>query len=225
MTGKRPTLGASSPLQDAIADVQPLAETIWSNLSALSQGRDRTRILFTSTEERAGTTLITAATALGLARNTRSEVTVVEAHLDRPALDTYLGIEGAPGLSDLLVGQAGLEDCVHSVPGSASLGAIPGGTPRQAIAGEFAAEGAQDMLEAIAERTPFVLFDAPPLLDHAETRALLRHVDGVVLVLRARASRKSAARRAIERVEEAGVEVIGSVLNRFKSELPFGADA
>ncbi len=223
MSRKRPVVGAPSPLQQAIENVQPLAETIWSNLVALTQGGERARILFTSTEDRAGTTLITAATALGLARNTRSEVTVVEANLGRPSIENFLGINAVPGLSDLLVGQASMERCLHPVPGCSGLAAIPGGTPRDVIAGEFAAPGARDMLEVIVHRSPYVLFDAPPLLDHPETRALLRHVDGVVLVLRARASKKSAVKRTIDRIQESGVEVLGSVLNRFKSELPFGA--
>jgi Mrp family chromosome partitioning ATPase len=222
MPKKRP-IGASSPLQQAIEDVQPLAETIWSNLAALTPEGERARILFTSTEERAGTTLITAATALGLARNTRAQVTVVEAHLARPAMAGYLGIEPVPGLSDLLVGQSSLEQTTRDVPGCSGLTAIPGGTPRHVIAGEFAADGAREMLELIAARDRYVFFDAPPLLGHAEARALLQHVDGVVLVLRARASRKSVARRTIERIEESGVQLLGSVLNRFKSELPFGA--
>lgn len=223
MPQKRQSTGAVPPLQQAIEDVQPLAETIWSNLLSQTGGGERTRILFTSTEDRAGTTLVCAATALGLARNTRSEVTVVETHLARPALDGYLGVEGSPGLSELLTGQAGLEQCLRSVRGCPGLTALPAGSPRHVIAGEFAAPGARDMFEAISDRSPFVLYDAPPLLEHAESRALLRHVDGVVLVLRARSSRRSAARRTIERIEEAGVPVFGSVLNRFKSELPFGA--
>ncbi len=223
MTPQRPNFGASAPLQQAIEGIQPLAETIWSNLALLSQGRQHTRILFTSTEERAGTTLVAAATAFGLARNTRSDVTVVEANLARPALSAYLGTKATPGLSDLLVGQAHLDDCLHLVPGCLSLAAMPGGTSREVIAGEFAAPGARDMLETVATRTPFVIFDGPPLLTHPETRDLLQHVDGVVLVLRARTSKKSSARQVIERIEEAGVEVVGSVLNRFKRDAPFGS--
>lgn len=222
MADPRPKLSRPAPIQEAIEGVQPLAETIWSNLANLSRGRERTRVLFTSTEDRAGTTLVTAATAYGLARNTRAEVTAVETHLDRPALDAYLGIDSVPGLSDLLVSQADLGQCLYTVPECTTLTAMPGGSPRTAVAGEFASPSAQDVFEALGHRTPFVLFDAPPLLEHAESRALLQHVDGVILVLRARASAKADVKRTIERIEEAGVEVIGSVLNRFKSEVPFG---
>ncbi len=216
--------GAVTPLQQVIEGVQPLAETVWSNLAGIQSPGAQTRILFTSTEERAGTSLITAASALGLARNTRSEVTVVEAHLRRPAMAAYLGTDPVPGLSDLLVGQVNLDRCRRAAPGCPGLHVIAGGTPRHVIAGEFAAEGATEMFRLITRQGRYVLFDAPPILDHPESRALLRHVDGVVLVLRARSSRKATAKKTTELLEDEGVELYGSVLNRYKSELPFVAE-
>lgn len=212
----------TAPLLEAIEDVEPLAETIWSNLAAMTGIAGHKRILFTSTDAQSGTSLIAAATACGLARNTRSQVTLVETHLARPATAGYLGLEESPGFSDLLVGAASLDACLQHVPGCQGLTVLPAGAPRPVAAGEFVAPGALDMFDTLAARTPFVIFDAPPLLEHAETRALLRHVDGVVLVLRARESRKAAVRRTLERIEEAGVRVYGSVLNRFKRDLPFG---
>lgn len=215
------TRGVPPPLLKAIDDVRPLSETVWSSLVGLQGERGNARFLFTSTEDHAGTTLVTASCGLGIARNTRNEVLLVEAHLRRPAMATYFGVDPVPGLSDLLVGQATLDEVRRSVQGCPGLTVIPGGTPRHIIAGEFAAEGARDMLDSIAGSSRYVLFDGPPLLRHSETRAILSHVDGAVLVLRARSSRKSEARRTVEVIETAGVEVLGSVLNRFKSELPF----
>ncbi len=67
-----------------------------------------------------------------------------------------------------------------------------------------------------------MIIDAPPLIDHPESRILLEYVDGVVLVLRARSSESDAAQKTLRFLEEAGVPVLGSVLNRFKSDMPFG---
>lgn len=213
--------GIPPPLMRAIDDVRALSETVWSTLVGLQGERGNARLMFTGTEEYSGTTLIAASCGLGIARNTRSEVLLVESHLRRPAMATFFGVDPVPGLSDLLVGQARVEEVCRSIQGCPGLTVIPGGTPRHIIAGEFAADGAREMLGSLAERGRYVIFDAPPLLRHSESRALLSHVDGVVLVLRARASRKSEARRVIELIEGAGVEVVGSVLNRFKPEMPF----
>ena len=110
------------------------------------------------------------------------------------------------------------------MPGLEALQVIPGGTTHRVAAGEFVAPEARELLDAVTAHSSIVLVDAPPLLEYPETRALLRHVDGVVLVLRSRSARKAAVRRAMERIEEAGVEVVGSVLNRFKSDVPFNLE-
>ena len=213
--------GIPPPLIAAIDEVRPLSETIWSSLVGLQGERGNARIMFTGTDEASGNTLITSSTGLGIARNTRSEVLLVEAHLQRPAMAAHFGVDPVPGLSDLLVGQATFDEVSRRVQGCPGLSVVPGGTARHTIAGEFAAEGARELLAMVAARGRYVLFDAPPILRHSESRALLSHVDGVVLVLRARASKKAEARRAIDLIESAGVEVVGSVFNRFKSDMPF----
>ena len=215
--------GVPPPILKAIDDVRSLGETIWSSFVGLKGDQGNARLLFTSTEDQAGTTLVAASTAMCLARNTRSEVLLVEAQLQRPAAAAYFGLGYSRGLSDILVGQATLDDVRRNVQGCPGLTVIPAGTARETVAGEFAARAASDLLASIAGSARYVIFDAPPLLRHSESRALLSHVDGAVLVLRARASRKVEVRRAVEVIESANVEVVGTVLNRFKSELPFEA--
>ena len=68
------------------------------------------------------------------------------------------------------------------------------------------------------------IFDAPPLLTHPESRVLLEHVDGVVLVVRARSSRRADVASVKQILDDAGVPVFGSILNRYKSDMPFGMD-
>ena len=213
--------GAISPLQQAVEAVQPLAEELWASLAGVKGRTQTTRILFTSAESGAGTSVITAACGMGLARNLRQEVTVVEAHLARPALATYLGIPGVPGLSDMLVGRAQLASSRYQVPGCPSLYGLPAGSARPAVAGEFADERARELFDSIASQGRFVLFDTPAIVEHSEVLALLPLVDAVVLVLRARSTSKAQARKAVRLIEEAGGNLMGSVLNRFKPDGPF----
>lgn len=214
-------VGATNPLQQAIEDVRPLAEELWSPLAGVRGPTGTARILFTSVESGSGTTVIAAACAMGLARNLRVETTVVEAHLARPALASYLGLPAVPGLSDVLVGRAQLSEVRYQVPGCPSLFGVPGGSLRPAVAGEFADERARGLLAGLSDIGSFVLFDAPPVIDHPEVMSLLAHSDAIVLVLRAGTSQKSQAQRAVRLLEASGVPVLGSVLNRFRSDMPF----
>ncbi len=212
--------GAASPLQQAIDTVQPLAEDLWTQVAAAHAGRKISRTLFTSAERGSGTTVLAAACGIGLARNLRQETTVVETNLLRPALSTYLGLPGTPGLSDMLVGRAQLSESRFQVPGSPSLYGLPAGSPRPAVPGEFADERAQALLETFSKLGRHVIFDAPPITEHSEVLSLLAYVDTVVLVVRAGSTKKAQARKAIKLIQDSGVPLLGTILNRFKSDDP-----
>jgi hypothetical protein len=62
--------------------------------------------------------------------------------------------------------------------------------------------------------------DAPPVLDRLESRLLVQHADGVILVLRAGATRQADAERAHRMLVESGTPVLGSLLNAYRSEHP-----
>ncbi len=208
-----------------IDTVRPLADTIWSNLAPLN-GRDGTaRIMVTSVEGRSGNTLISTACALGLARHTRQSVTLIEANLLRPAVSDFLELESGPGFGDLIAGTSSVEACLRPMPGCPDLTVLPAGAGRDPIRGELAAPEAREVLSSLFSNGRYVILDAPPLLESNGARTLLEHVDGVVLVLKAGTSRKDHVREAADIIQKAGVELHGTVLNRFRSPLPFTGPA
>lgn len=218
---------SSIPLDDAISKVQSIADSLWVNLSQAPGEREQARIrvrryMFVGVEPGAGTTVLAAATAMGLARNLRLEVSLVETNVAEPALAGYLNVSGTPGLSDAMDGHASLDECTRAIPACPGLHVIPAGTRRRRVPGEFATDSSRSLFQRLTSRGRYVIIDAPPLIDHPESRILLEYVDGVVLVLRARSSQSDAAQKTLRFLEEAGVPVLGSVLNRFKSDMPFG---
>jgi len=214
-------LETTTPVHEALSQLEPLVDAVWTQIAAQAQGRAHTRVLFTSPSPKAGTSLITAATAAALARNLRSQVLVVETNLRNPGMAGFAGIEGTPGFSDLMLGHADLEGVTREVPGVSGLFVIPAGSPRAAIPGEFAARAAQELFRSLATRCRFVLFDAPPLLEHREARSLLTFADHAVLVLRAREASKADTTALVELIRKTGVPILGTVLNRHVPELGF----
>ena len=215
-----PFTGAASPLQQAIEAVQPLAEDLWTKVAAAHPRNEVSRILFTAPERASGTTVLAASCAMGLARNLRQETTVVETNLMRPALATYLGLPGMPGMSDLLVGRAQLSEARFQVPGTPSLYGLPAGSARPAVPGEFADDRARNLIEGITKMGRHVLLDAPPITEHSEVLSLLTYVDSVVLVVRAGATKKSSTQKAAKIIQDSGVPLLGTILNRFRSDDP-----
>lgn len=189
-------------------------------ISRLTTPRRPVRVLFTSTDHRAGTTSLTAATALGLARNLRVDVGLVETNLESPKLAEYLEISEDVGLSDLLDQRVDLAEAVQvvEVVGPQRVNVVPGGSPRLPRPGEFAAEESHKVVERLGEFCDYILFDAPPLLDHIEARVLLHEIDAVVIVLRAGISKRARAQKLVQTIEEQGIRVLGTILNRLPGD-------
>lgn len=211
------------PIDQAFRRLGAERESLWSNLALLRPNPDRgPSVVFGAPRRDAGTTLVAAAAALGLARNLRVEVTLVEADLREPSVAGYLGLSPGPGLSEVLLGEAELDGVLRSVPGCPWMRVLQGGRARESPPGEFATAEARALIARLVGDGSYVVFDSPPILDHPESRVLLEYVDGLVLVLRARTTLTRDARRALELVEQVGVPVLGAVFNRYKSDMPLG---
>jgi Mrp family chromosome partitioning ATPase len=68
----------------------------------------------------------------------------------------------------------------------------------------------------------YVLIDTAPISLYADALRIGRLVDGVILVLEASTTRHVAARRAIDALGSAGVNVLGAVLNKRRFPIPQG---
>lgn len=190
-------------------------------LQASSHGGAR-RILFVAPRPGDGATTIATMTAVGLARNLKAQVTLLELDVEEPGQASALGIPARPGLSDYLDGEVSLEQCFRAVSGVPGLRTCPGGTPRSAIPGELAGERARELFDEIRRAEGFVLIDAPALLGRFESRLALEFVDSSVLVCRARKSHRADCLRAVEALKQSGTRLMGTVLNGYRSDLPFG---
>ena len=108
-------------LEKTFSGVRPLADTLWTRLSVLRATFERPRILFTSTQAESGTTLMTAATALGLARNLRRDVRVVETRFERPAMADYFErLKDASSIDNYLAGTTHRPKRTTTQPGGGS---------------------------------------------------------------------------------------------------------
>lgn len=211
-------LDPASALQ-RLEELPAVAEVVWAIVSRFDHASGPVRLLITSAEARAGTTTIAAATAIALARHQQAPVCLVETSVERPAVARYLGLRAA-GLTDLLDGRAQLDALLQSPLGCPRLHVLPAGTPRAAVAGEFTTERWRAILESIGESHHYVVIDAPPVLDHVESRLLLQQSDGAFLVLHAQSTRRDAAERAHRILLEAGVPALGAVFNAYRPGRP-----
>jgi capsular exopolysaccharide synthesis family protein len=164
----------------------------------------------------------------GAAATMGARVLLIEADLRRPTVAAQLDIASGPGLADVLIGMASLNDAVQSIDLDRSvrrdshrgrmLDALVAGASLPPNPGELIESHAmQSLLEQVRSTYDLVVIDTPPLTAVSDAFPLLRKVDGVIIVGRVGRNRRDVAERLHETLTGAGAPLLGVVANGVKS--------
>lgn len=173
-------------------------------------------IVVTSALAGEGKSSTTANLALALATS-GSSVCLVEGDLRRPRLLRYLGLEGAVGLTDVLIGEAELRDVAQQFGDLPLMVVGAGATPPNPseILGSARMTSALNELQS---RFEYVIIDAPPLLPVTDAAVLASIADGAVVVTGAGIAHRAQTSKAIADLRQANAQVLGLILNRAPQE-------
>ncbi len=89
---------------------------------------------------------------------------------------------------------------------------LPAGARGASSVDVLGADGFGVLLAALRASADVVLFDAPPVTEAADSRAIAAQVDGVLLLVAQGKTRRPQAQRALEALEQVGATVLGVVL-------------
>jgi len=205
-----PTQGTGS--LDALGAFGASADTLWSRIAPGRPPGALRRILFVGANQGAGTSTAACSAAAGLARNLRAKVMLVEIGAGSSTMAKILGLPEGPGFHDLVCANASLKGCVRSC-GLDGLGVVTAG--RGILPpGSLVSENALRVFAQLGAGQDYLLIDAAPIQAHPELHPILQHVDEAVLVFEAERTRREEARELFDIVTRAGVNVLGTVLNR-----------
>jgi succinoglycan biosynthesis transport protein ExoP len=184
---------------------------IRTNLLLSAPAERQRTVLITSPKPEDGKTTISANLAISIAQSGR-RVLLIDANFRRPAIQRLFPDGAREGLSNVLIGQARLEDLVHrtSMPNLDVLlsGPIPP-NPAELLGGKYTRE----LITQAVERYDQVIFDGPPVLLVSDALVIAGIVDGVILVCRAKTNSRGVAQRAREQLERVNAHIFGAVLN------------
>jgi capsular exopolysaccharide synthesis family protein len=168
-------------------------------------------IVVTSALPSEGKSSTSANLAIVLAESGR-QVLLVDADLRRPRLATYLGLEGAVGLTNVLVGQVDVDDVIQPW-GPSGLTVLASGFIPPNPSELLGSAHMGDLLAQLGERYDTVLIDAPPLLPVTDAAVLAARADGALLVVRRGKTSQSQVRAAADALAAVDARLLGSVLN------------
>ncbi|HVO81882.1 MAG TPA: polysaccharide biosynthesis tyrosine autokinase [Terriglobales bacterium] len=183
-----------------------------TSLLLASLGAPPKVILITSALPQEGKTTTSINTAIVLAQK-GTRVLLVDADLRRPSIHKTLGMGPKIGLSNVLTGNASIQQATVRSSLLPSLFVLPAGTPPPNPAELLASTNMKDVLAALCEEYDHIVVDTPPTLSVTDAVVMSTRADAVVLVIRSGQTTKQALRRARDLLMQVNARVCGVLLN------------
>jgi protein-tyrosine kinase len=168
----------------------------------------------TSPVKKDGKTTVAVNLAAALSLDYEEKVLVIDGDLRAPSIHRYFNAPESPGLVDYLASSAkmNLKNIVQEtfVPG---LHILPAGKPSYLASDLLAKERMKQVLEEAQAEFPghHIIIDGPPILSTPDPLVIARHVDGVLLVVRAGKTPRDYLTKALQSLNSN--KVMGVVLN------------
>ena len=191
-----------------------------TNLFSLQKNKSLKTIVVTSSIHSEGKTITCLNLAVAMAQSTnKPKILLVDADMRRGKLARYLGIRNHSGLSEVLRGQAKLDEVLFKIDLDnltfMSSGAVPS-NPVELLA----SEDMKEFLVDIKSKFDYILIDTPPLISVTDPGILGAQADGVLMVVQAGRTQRGILRHATELLNQAQARLVGYVLTHIEHHLP-----
>lgn len=155
---------------------------------------------------------LAAELALAIAE-TGQRVALVDGDLRSPQLHEYLGFENGPGLGDVLVGDADVDD-VFERWGRTSLYFLPAGSAQPNPSELLGSDAMDGLLAELSSSFDVVMIDSPPINTVTDAAVVGHDRTKVLLVVAAGSTTHQAFEASLSALDNAGVEIGGVVMTK-----------
>lgn len=216
--GMVPSTGKNSDANPLItgnvpANFAEAIKTIRTNLLFSSADEGLRTLVVTSAGPGEGKSIVAANIALALAQ-AGQRVLLVDADMRRPRVHEIFQSAQEPGLSNVLTGNSKLSESLRKSTSVEGLWTLSSGHIPPNPAELLGSRRYIDFLTSLESHFDWTIVDTPPILAVTDSAIAGRHASGVVYVVASDKTSRQAAQEALGQLEQAGVHVLGSVLNR-----------
>lgn len=183
-----------------------------ASLGLLGRDEDRKVVFFTSAVPSEGKSFCCVNYAVAYAQQGRRTL-IIDFDLRKPTLAESFGLPGdLPGVSDVLLGKAALDQCVQKTRFD-NLFVLTAGrvvpNPAELLSGPYA----RQLIHEAAAKFEHVVLDNAPVNAVSDALLIVKEAQTVCLVANARKTSHRVVLRALEMLRRAGVKPSGVVLN------------
>ena len=144
-----------------------------------------------------------------------SKVLVIDGDLRLPSMERYFRLKHREvGLVDFVTKKARLEDClIQPVDNTTTLHLLPPGNAPLVPAAIFSNPRYIQGIAYLEKLYDFIIIDAPPLESASELLSISKHVDGLIITVRAGITSKGSLFDLVSNLKTANAPLIGFVFN------------
>lgn len=180
-------------------------------------------LVVTSSVPGEGKTTVSSNLALAHAQTKRT--LLIDADMRRPQVGRRLSLPPTvKGLSALVAGTARVEECIYTVKGS-PLAVMPAGEVPPNPVELLLSQRFRETLDALARHYEVIIIDSPPVELVSDALVISPLATSTIFVVRAMDTASPVVRKSLVRLQRAGANVLGVVLNHLdfsKSQRYYG---
>ncbi len=158
-----------------------------------------------------GKSTLAANLAVSLAQSGK-KVLICDADLRRPTVHYLFGNDSDIGFTQVLKGEAEIEDAIADCDVD-GLSIMPCGARPTNPSELLTSTRLYELFEVLREKFDYIIMDTPPMLAVTDPCAVAARADGVILALRIKKNIKLSASRAKEILDSVNAPILGIVVN------------
>lgn len=206
-----PLLGAVPVTGDGPQPPEIFTPMARSLLLASADGLPRS-LLVTSAQAGEGKSLTLHALALALG-GLDKRILVIDGDMRRPVQHRLFGVAVDRGISEVLTGQARVEDVILPT-GTANVALLPCGALPPNPTELLATPAFDRLMDAVRDRYDSILIDAPPILGLDDTMLLVGRARAGIMVIEWGRNHHGGLRASVDRLRRSGAVLIGAILTK-----------
>ncbi len=196
---------------------------LYSKLKNLYADEEMKNFLVTSAKMNEGKSTTAALLACTIARYRNTKTILVDCDLRRPRVHQLFGIPKEEGVADVLTGARKLDTCFKQTP-IENLRLLTAGGVVTSPTELINSPRMHDLFSEIKFYFDTVIVDSPPVIPVTDALILSPEMDGALVVIKAGETHKEVARRAVDLMRNAGLNILGVIINNQKGVLPYYYD-
>lgn len=213
--------GQSNVSEELVAAYDPFSKEVEALRALRSQlvmrwfstGERRSALAVTSAEPGDGRSYIAANLAV-LFSQLGQRTLLIDADMRHPRQHELFGIDNRVGLSTLLAGRGSIDD-VQRVTSMIDLSILPSGTMPPNPQELLSRRSFQEILADYTNEYDVILIDTPADSEYADGQLAAMRAGAAMVVARRHASHAGAVGNLVDSMKQAGVMVVGAVLNDY----------